>query len=284
MRLVFARGGRQTLPDRYRFNPGRKMTKETLVDIATADGPMATYFYEPASEPRGIIILYMDAGGIRAELRSMAERFSDGRYLVLMPDLYHRMGRLISFDTKLAAKDPAYVEDIVRHIRSVTNAHAIVDTRALLEWVDQDPNHRSLPVGGVGYCMGGPFAFAVAGVFPNQFKAAASIYGVGCMTDRDDSPHLTATAVQGELYFAYAELDHHAPVTEVPNLKQMLETVGVKHEVEIYPGVSHGFAFPERPVYDASASERHWEKVLDLFHRNLTQDGLAFETTACIHS
>jgi carboxymethylenebutenolidase len=246
------------------------MARETLADVATADGPMATYVYEPESAPKGIVILYMDAGGIRPELRAMAKRFSDGKYLVLMPDLYHRMGRLISFDTKRAATDPAYVEDIVRHIRSVTNAYAIVDTRAVLEWADQEPSHRGLPVGGVGYCMGGPFAFAVAGVFPDRFKAAASIYGVGCMTDRDDSPHLTAQAVQGELYFAYAELDHHAPVTEVPALSAMLETAGVKHEVEIYHGVNHGFAFPERPVYDAPASERHWAKVLDLFRRNLS--------------
>ena len=40
-------------------------------------------------------------------------------------------------------------------------------------------------------------------------------------------------------------------------------------EVEIYPGTHHGFAFPKRPVYDRDAAERHWERLLALYRRNL---------------
>jgi carboxymethylenebutenolidase len=39
--------------------------------------------------------------------------------------------------------------------------------------------------------------------------------------------------------------------------------------VEDYPGVHHGFAFPQRPVYDKLAAERHWERLLGLFRRRL---------------
>ena len=31
-----------------------------------------------------------------------------------------------------------------------------------------------------------------------------------------------------------------------------------------------GFAFPQRAVYDKPAAERHWERVLALFRRNLS--------------
>ena len=44
---------------------------------------------------------------------------------------------------------------------------------------------------------------------------------------------------------------------------------GAKAEVEIYPGTHHGFAFPKRPVYDRDAAERHWERLLALYRRNL---------------
>ena len=44
---------------------------------------------------------------------------------------------------------------------------------------------------------------------------------------------------------------------------------GGNAEVEIYPGVHHGFAFPQRPVYDRDAAERHWERLLSLYRRNL---------------
>jgi carboxymethylenebutenolidase len=41
-------------------------------------------------------------------------------------------------------------------------------------------------------------------------------------------------------------------------------------EVEIYPGTHHGFAFPKRPVYDRDAAERHWERLVALYRRNLS--------------
>ena len=47
---------------------------------------------------------------------------------------------------------------------------------------------------------------------------------------------------------------------------------GSKNEVEIYPGTHHGFAFPKRPVYHRDAAERHWERLLALYRRNLVPE------------
>ena len=44
---------------------------------------------------------------------------------------------------------------------------------------------------------------------------------------------------------------------------------GANAEVEIYPGTHHGFAFPKRPVYQREGAERHWERLLALYRRNL---------------
>jgi carboxymethylenebutenolidase len=46
---------------------------------------------------------------------------------------------------------------------------------------------------------------------------------------------------------------------------------GGNAEVEIYPGTHHGFAFPQRPVYDKAAAERHWERLFALFEDALKQ-------------
>ena len=40
-------------------------------------------------------------------------------------------------------------------------------------------------------------------------------------------------------------------------------------ELEIHPGVHHGFAFPQRWCYDKLAAERHWQRLLALYRRNL---------------
>ena len=55
----------------------------------------------------------------------------------------------------------------------------------------------------------------------------------------------------------------------VRTLEALLRDSGARGELEIYPGVHHGFAFPERWCYDRAAAERHWERLLALYRRNL---------------
>ena len=122
-------------------------------------------------------------------------------------------------------------------------------------------------IGTVGYCMSGRYAVNAATHFGDRVKAAASIYGTHLATDQPDSPHLAANKTKAELYFACAETDIYAPAEIIEKVKQGMS--GANAEVEIYPGTHHGFAFPKRPVYDRDAAERHWERLLALYRRNL---------------
>jgi carboxymethylenebutenolidase len=117
--------------------------------------------------------------------------------------------------------------------------------------------------------MSGQYAVNFAARHPERISAAASIYGVKLVTDQDDSPHLMLGRATAELYFACAEHDSWSPMEMVEALDQAARTYAPKTEVEIYKGAHHGFAFPERPVYDKAASERCWERIFALFHRRL---------------
>ena len=66
------------------------------------------------------------------------------------------------------------------------------------------------------------------------------------------------------------DTDIYAPMETVEKVKQSMKADGANAEVEIYPGTHHGFAFPKRPVYDRDAAERHWERLLALYRRNLS--------------
>ena len=55
----------------------------------------------------------------------------------------------------------------------------------------------------------------------------------------------------------------------VAELQALFTQAGSPGEIEMYPGVHHGFAFPERWCYDKLASERHWERLLALYRRQL---------------
>src|SRR5206468_6993993 len=117
--------------------------------------------------------------------------------------------------------------------------------------------------------MSGQYAVNFAARYPDRVAAAASIYGVQLVTDRPDSPHLAAQKAKGEIYFACAEHDTWAPLETVQALDQVVKSKNLNAEVELYPGVHHGFAFPQRPVYDKPAAERHWERLFALWKRRL---------------
>ena len=57
---------------------------------------------------------------------------------------------------------------------------------------------------------------------------------------------------------------------DVRQLQSALQAAGTPHRVEWYPGVQHGFVFPQREgIYDRAAAERHWERLFSLFDRRL---------------
>jgi carboxymethylenebutenolidase len=141
------------------------------------------------------------------------------------------------------------------------------DTKALLAYAETQKAANTRIVGTVGYCMSGQYAVNAATHFP-AVKAAASIYGTRLATDQPDSPHLTAQKTKAELYFGCAETDVYAPTEVIEKVKAGM--AGSNNEVEIYPDTHHGFAFPKRPVYHRDAAERHWERLLALYRRNLS--------------
>ncbi len=242
------------------------MIEQTL-EIATPHGATTTFIVHPERDgPHPVILFYMDAPAIREELRDMARRLATSGYYVVLPNLYYRSGvlELAGFATEEERKTMFVL------MGSINIDLIMSDTQALLAHIDSDPAASKGPMGAVGYCMSGQYAINAAAYYPDKVKAAASIYGVSLVTDGHDSPHLAAQKVQGEVYFACAEIDPYAPLEMVEALSQSVTANQVKGEVEIYPQVHHGFAFPQRAAYDKPAAERHWERLLALFKRNLS--------------
>jgi carboxymethylenebutenolidase len=214
-----------------------------------------------------VILFYMDAPAIREELRDMARRLASVGYYVMLPNMYYRSG--VMELGPLNGPDPeALRARMFSYMNSLSIPLVMSDTEGLLAFADADPAAAKGAVGTVGYCMSGQYAMNAATHFP-RVAAAASIYGVRLVTDQDDSPHLAGSKTKAELYFACAEIDHWAPLEMLPPLRAALDEAGATAEVEFYPGVEHGFAFPQRAAYDRDAAERHWERLFSLYRRRL---------------
>jgi len=218
---------------------------------------------EPGQFPG--ILLYMDAPGIREELRDHARRIAKHGYFCLLPDLYYRLGTL-RFD--IPRRNDAMSAVIRASMQSLTNAGVVDDTGGLLAFLDAHEKAKPGPVGCVGHCMSGPFALTVAARFP-RMKAAAALYGVEMVTEQPDSPHLLLDQIAGELYIAFAETDPGVPAHVVSDLERALAKAGTRHRLETIPGTHHGYLFSARPDYHAAAAEETWTKLFHLWERNL---------------
>lgn len=239
---------------------------ERHLDIPTADGAMNTFVvYPEENAPFPVVLFYMDAPGKREELHDMARRLASVGYYVVLPNLYYRRTR----DYWLRERTEAAMAVMYEHMHATTIPMIVRDTDAMLKFVDAQPEADARRVGAIGYCMSGPFVMAAAAEFPDRIACIASIHGANMVTDQPDSPHRLAAKIRCESYFACAEIDKWAPPADIAALEAALKEAGVPHRIEWYPGAEHGFVFPQRPAYQRAGAERHWERLFDLFRRNL---------------
>jgi carboxymethylenebutenolidase len=246
--------------------------QESVVDIQTQDGLMNTFIFRPDGEgPFPVVIFYMDSVGVREELCDMCRRIATVGYYVIMPNLYYRLARSVDLDAN-RLHDPAYAENLAwmwKLNRSLSNTMVEQDTQAVFDFLDTDAAARKGKVGIVGYCMSGRYVFRVAGAFPDRVASSASVYGARLITDQPDSAHLLASRIKGEMYFACAEHDIYAPPETLKELQSILDKAKIKSRIEIYPEAEHGFAFPARRLFHKASTERHWERLFDMFRRTL---------------
>ncbi|HKW53979.1 MAG TPA: dienelactone hydrolase family protein [Stellaceae bacterium] len=244
------------------------MIEETL-DIATGDGAMETFLCRPERGLHPAVFLLMDAPGIREELRDMTRRLASVGYCVLLPNLYYRAGRDTKYGPDVLEQGSAE-HTRMRAVRTkMTIPPVMADVAAMLRFIDGRRDIKQGPVGAHGYCMSGPYALAAAARYPSRIAAAASFYGTWLVSDAVESPHLNLGKITGEAYIACAEIDDLAPLPMVDELRRLFERAGTAGEIEIYPGLHHGFAFPGRKIYDKAGAERHWERLIALYRRRL---------------
>ena len=240
------------------------------IDLKSTDGVLDVHAFTPeaGNGPWPAVILYMDAFGIRPELKGMAQRLASNGYAVVVPNLYYR--------TPFAPFAPAVVttegperERFKGMIASINREMVMRDTRLVIEWLDGHPSVRHGGLGALGYCMGGGYALSAAGTFPERVVVAASFHGGSLATDKADSPHRLAGTMRARVYVGAAEIDASFPPEQQVRLEQALTAAGVRHTIEVYAKAKHGFAVTGHIVYDQDAAELHWRRLLALLHETL---------------
>lgn len=255
--------------------------KERLVNVGTPDGTMKTFVVHPQQHGQyPAVILYMDFWGVREELYDIARWLATVDYCCVVPDLYYRQGIVLSEirdrDGRMMSLnrlDDAARAQVLVPLKKLSDAEAMDDTAAILQFLANDESVRPGAKGCFGFCLGGRLAMRAASLFHDQIKAAASLHGSRLVSDNADSPHLLAEKLQGEFYCGFAEHDPYTPPTTVDRLAAAMKASAATYGYEVHAGTEHGYALPNRDIYNKAAAMRDWECILAMFQRQITPSG-----------
>jgi carboxymethylenebutenolidase len=243
---------------------------EREITVPTPEGDMTAFVVHPDGEgPWPVAVLYQDGIGYREQIKENARRFAADGYYVAAPDLFHRFGEKLSFSRE-DLDDPDTRQRLMETVWRTKPEQAEADTEALFAAIADDPAAAPGPKVCVGYCMGARFVVHMTSAMPDEYAAGAAIHPGALATDEPDSPHHELATVRGELYVSFSEHDQTATPENIERFREEAERQGVRGIVERVPGVHHGFAMADSPVYDRDAAERHFEKTLELWRRNLS--------------
>ncbi len=238
-------------------------THEYTVDTVTDDGEMAVVVTQPAEAANAgddwpVVLLFMDAPGIRPATRDFMARLASNGYKVVAPDLHHRHGRLLHFEPSDLAENPDARPTMTGWITSMTDDQIQHDGACGLAAAEVSPD---TPIAVIGFCLGARAVIRALERQPDRVVAGAAWHPSFLADDGADSPHLSATDLRQPLYLGIGEADQ---VQSIAMHQPFLDAVASLDNVEVrtFPGADHGFTWPGYPTYNEAAAETSWDRTL----------------------
>ena len=237
----------------------------SLVTIETPNGAMPTYVASPDGEGPwpGVVVIH-DFTGMSHDLRNQADWLAGQGFLAAAPDLYHWGSRLGCLWT------------VMRDI-GAGHGRTFDDIDAARGWLAARPDCTGA-MGVIGFCMGGGYALALAP--GNRYQVSSVNYG-GCPSDAEQ-----ALAGSCPIVGSYGGRDG-SPMgwRAAERLEQALTTLGIDHDVRVYPEAGHGFINDHDPAdmtpllrvlnvvsrtrYAPAAADDAHERIAAFFHEHL---------------
>jgi carboxymethylenebutenolidase len=197
------------------------------------------------------IIVIQEWWGLDDQTRSIADRFAAIGYLAFAPDLYH--GELAQLGDGQTAS-------------ALVQKYAPTAPNDLNNIFDALKNHPqcSGKIGSVGFCFGGRMSLTLG--INRPLDAICTFYGGGMQQIFEQLRENLKAPVLG----LFGDADVSIPVGTVEQFDELLDQIGVEHEVIVYPDSGHAFFRDSDPkVYKPEASTDAWIRVKEFFKKNL---------------
>lgn len=218
---------------------------------STTLGNIPGYLATPTgSGPWPGLIVIQEWWGLDAQTKSIADRFAAAGYLAFSPDVYH--GELAQLgDGETAMK-----------LVQKYGPGAASELQQAFDALKTHPDCTG-KVGSVGFCFGGRMSLTLG--ISRPVDAVCTFYGGGMQQVFGQLGSLTAPVLG-----LFGDQDQSIPAGTIQEFDQVLDQVGVPHEIIVYPNSGHAFFRDSDPnAYRPVAAKDAWERVTKFFGENL---------------
>jgi carboxymethylenebutenolidase len=231
-----------------------------FVAVPTADRPIPAYRAQPAKGSRHpIVVVVQEIFGVHAHIQDVCRRLARLGYLAIAPNLYERQGDVSQLPD---------IASILPVVAKVPDAQVLADLDATVNWAGANGGDGSR-LGITGFCWGGRIVWLYAAHNP-RLKAGVAWYGrlVGTATPLQPRYPIDLVAqLKAPVLGLYAGADDGIPLESVERMQAALKAAGSRSEIQVFPGVPHGFHADYRPTYRAEAAAAGWARLQEWFRR-----------------
>jgi carboxymethylenebutenolidase len=242
-----------------------------VLTSARADGPYQVNTYAVGPKARLLqaagIVLVMHVWGVDALMRDTARRLAKAGYRVIVPDLYSGL------DTP--SGDGTSDISLFRPSASkLADASVDADLTAGATWLRAQAG-RDIPLGVMGFCMGGGITLRQTVDRPHLYSAASVFYGKVRYGTTDNAGAITPIAlayaedIGSPLAGSFGGRDTSIKADDVRALDHRLAELRKPRDIKVYDEAGHAFFDDTRESYVASAATDAWARTLTWFKRYL---------------
>jgi carboxymethylenebutenolidase len=231
-------------------------TADSTGAVRTLDGgSMPAFIFLPASGTGPGLVLLQEIFGVTEYIGSRARDLANLGYVVVVPELYWRLGEHITTDETTEAG----LQEAFGYMQKLDVPRAVDDAVAAVE------HTRTLPptggkAGVMGFCLGGRLAYEV-GVASDP-DVVVSYYGSGIADRLTEAPRLG-----GPVLFHFGGADNFLPPEQAERIASAF-TSRADVEMHSQPGAGHAFDNFRAPIfYHAQAASAAWPLTVDFLER-----------------
>ena len=228
--------------------------RDTMVQYPSGNVTMKAFVAAPqTTEKRPAVIVAQEWWGLTDHIKDIARRYAAEGYVAIAPDLYSRLGYVLTTDAGEAGK----------LMNALKQEDGLSDLNATVAYLTSVPEVDGTRIGVTGFCMGGSYALMLPCVNP-AIKAAVPFYG------QVPNPDAPLQKLACPVLYLYGEDDGWITKADVQRLAAALKTYNKSGEIKTYPGAPHAFFRDTDPsVYRPEAAKDAWGRTKAFFKQHL---------------